>query len=43
MQTRSFKHARILIIDDEPANVELLQRLLGEVDLFADKVLGGGC
>src|SRR6187431_313287 len=28
MQTRSFKHARILIIDDEPANVELLQRLL---------------
>ena len=28
MQTRIFKHARILIIDDEPANVELLQRLL---------------
>ena len=28
MQNRIFKHARILIIDDEPANVELLQRLL---------------
>ncbi len=28
MQTRIFKHARILIIDDEPANVELLRRLL---------------
>ena len=28
MQTRIFKHARILIIDDESANVELLQRLL---------------
>ena len=28
MQNRIFKHARILIIDDEPANVELLHRLL---------------
>ena len=28
MQNRIFKHARILIIDDEPANVELLRRLL---------------
>ena len=28
MQNRIFKHARILIIDDERANVEMLQRLL---------------
>jgi len=28
MQNRIFKHARILIIDDESANVEVLQRLL---------------
>jgi putative two-component system response regulator len=28
MSSRTFKHARILIVDDEPANVELLQRLL---------------
>jgi putative two-component system response regulator len=28
MQNRIFKHARILIVDDESANVELLQRLL---------------
>ena len=28
MQTRIFKHARILIVDDEPANVDLLHRLL---------------
>ena len=28
MQNRIFKHARILIVDDERANVELLQRLL---------------
>jgi putative two-component system response regulator len=28
MQNRIFKHARILIVDDEPANVEVLQRLL---------------
>jgi putative two-component system response regulator len=26
---RTFKHARILIIDDEPGNVELLRRVLG--------------
>jgi putative two-component system response regulator len=26
--TRTFRHARILIVDDEPANVELLRRLL---------------
>src|ERR687891_104978 len=28
MQHRMFKHARILIVDDEPSNVELLRRLL---------------
>jgi putative two-component system response regulator len=28
MQNRMFKHARILIVDDESANVEMLQRLL---------------
>jgi putative two-component system response regulator len=28
MQHRMFKHARILIIDDEPSNVRVLQRLL---------------
>jgi putative two-component system response regulator len=28
MGTPTFKHARILIVDDEPANVELLKRLL---------------
>jgi CheY-like chemotaxis protein len=28
MQHRMFKHARILIIDDESSNVEILQRLL---------------
>ena len=28
MQNRMFKHARILIVDDEPSNVEMLQRLL---------------
>jgi putative two-component system response regulator len=28
MAPRIFKHARILIVDDEPVNVELLQRLL---------------
>jgi putative two-component system response regulator len=28
MQHRMFKHARILIVDDEPANVEMLRRLL---------------
>src|SRR5215210_6505180 len=28
MQVKGFKHARILIVDDEPANVELLRRLL---------------
>ena len=28
MSSTSFKHARILIVDDEPANVELLERLL---------------
>ena len=29
MTARTFKHARILIVDDEPANVEILGRLLG--------------
>jgi putative two-component system response regulator len=28
MTPRTFKHARILIVDDEPANVELLRRVL---------------
>jgi putative two-component system response regulator len=28
MQNRMFRHARILIVDDEPANVEMLHRLL---------------
>src|SRR6476469_779750 len=28
MQAKAFKQARILIVDDEPANVELLKRLL---------------
>jgi putative two-component system response regulator len=28
MPARSFKHAKILIVDDEPANVDLLKRLL---------------
>jgi putative two-component system response regulator len=28
MDTRSFRHARILIVDDEPANVDVLRRLL---------------
>src|SRR5919112_5665572 len=28
MQGKAFTHARILIVDDEPANVELLKRLL---------------
>src|SRR4029453_3029558 len=28
MQIKGFKHARILIVDDEAANVELLRRLL---------------
>jgi putative two-component system response regulator len=28
MQHRMFKHARILIVDDEPANVDVLRRLL---------------
>ena len=28
MQHRTFKNARILIVDDEAANVELLRRLL---------------
>ena len=28
MQNRMFKHARILIVDDESANVDMLQRLL---------------
>ena len=28
MQHRMFKHARILIVDDEPSNVEILERLL---------------
>ena len=28
MQHKMFKHARILIVDDEPANVDLLSRLL---------------
>ena len=26
--SRTFKHARILIVDDEPANVDMLKRLL---------------
>jgi putative two-component system response regulator len=29
MPQRSFKHARIMIVDDEPANVDLLRRVLG--------------
>lgn len=33
MQLRSFKHARILIVDDEPGNVELLRRLLEHAGL----------
>lgn len=28
MPSRTFKHARIMIVDDEPANVEVLSRLL---------------
>jgi putative two-component system response regulator len=28
MSQRSFKHARIMIVDDEPANVDLLRRVL---------------
>ena len=28
MPSRTFKHARIMIVDDEPANVEVLIRLL---------------
>ena len=35
--SRTFKNARILIVDDEPANVDLLRRLLERAGFSADR------
>ena len=46
MAPRIFKNARILIVDDEPANVELLRRLLeragfSRIESTTDPARGG--